>query len=206
MLNPPPKLCKSCTKSPRHTGRTECLLCIQKKQKELAKVKRIENEKKVKARKDKVKQKKSFSASKLTTIADKMFSLYIRKRDEWKPCITCEHPKEDMQCWHFVSRGEYSVRWERKNANAQCSFCNSKHGGNGEVWKHWKAIDRIYWPWTADYLESQRWLCKVYDHQKLEYIRRDYWGLVELGMDVWDIFAYFQKAMGAKSFDITKYL
>lgn len=206
MLNPTEKLCKNCKKWPRHPKRTLCLSCIQDRQKELARAQKIKSLERAKERKAKIKQKRSFSSSKLTKIADLMFSLRIRKRDEWKPCITCNQIKNDIQCWHFVSRWEYSVRWDPKNANWQCGLCNSKHGGNGEVWKHWKAIDRIYWQGTADYLESQRWVCKVLDYQKLEYIRRDYWALVELWVDVWDIFAYFQKAMQAKSFDITKYL
>lgn len=33
------KLCKTCNKNERHTGRTECLSCIQKKEREKAKEK-----------------------------------------------------------------------------------------------------------------------------------------------------------------------
>ena len=39
MLNKPPRMCKSCNNAPRHVGRRDCLDCINKKAKELAKAK-----------------------------------------------------------------------------------------------------------------------------------------------------------------------
>lgn len=206
MLQKPPKLCKTCGKKERHTNRTDCLSCIQKKQKEKARESLRKKKEREQIRKVKAKKKRLFSESKLTDIADKLFSLYIRKRDENLPCCTCWQHKTDYQCGHFVTRSEFSVRWDEKNANKQCSYCNAKHGGNGEVWKHGKYIDQRWWDWTADYLESQRGICKVYDFQKLEIIRKYYYKLIELGVDVMDIYKYFQKAYGSASFDITSYL
>jgi hypothetical protein len=92
MLNPPQKVCRTCKKSPRFTSRTECLVCIQKKQKDIAKAKKTTEKVKIKARKEKATDKKRFSRSKLTSECDRVWSLYIRKRDAGKPCITCKTP------------------------------------------------------------------------------------------------------------------
>jgi len=206
MLNPPKKLCRDCNKNPPHTWRRICMTCIQRIAKEKAKIALEKKKEKAKTKKQLAKKKKAFSESKLTDIADKLFSLYIRRRDKDLPCCTCWQFKEDMQCGHFVTRGEYSVRWDEKNADKQCWLCNSKFWGNGEVWKHGKYIDKKWGEWTADYLEWQRGVCKVFDYQKLEIIRKYYYKLLDLGTDSLDIYDYFQKAYNSKSFDITNYL
>jgi len=54
MINPPEKVCKSCEKWPRHTGRTLCLVCIQIKQKEVAKAQRIKNLEKAKLKRQSI--------------------------------------------------------------------------------------------------------------------------------------------------------
>ena len=82
MLNKPQKLCRDCQKNPPRPGRRNCLSCIQSKEKEKMRERKKRNQEKEVERKHKAKKKKAFSESKLTDIADKMFSLYIRKRDE----------------------------------------------------------------------------------------------------------------------------
>ena len=56
--------------------------------------------------------------------ADKAFSEYIRKRDEY--CVTCGS-KDRLQCGHLFSRVAYSTRWNEHNAAAQCAACNMRH-------------------------------------------------------------------------------
>ena len=61
---------------------------------------------------------------------DTMFSLYIRLRDAMTGgrtrCISCGRvlPFEQMQCGHYYTRHNMSVRWDERNANAECAFDN----------------------------------------------------------------------------------
>lgn len=60
---------------------------------------------------------------------DTVFSLYIRKRfskNDIAECYTCgkkEHYKK-LQCGHFMSRKNYSTRWDEINCQVQCYACN----------------------------------------------------------------------------------
>jgi hypothetical protein len=116
MLNPPKKVCRICNKNEPFTGRRNCLPCINK----LAKTKEkevIERQKtKIVKRKELAKDKKRFSRTNLTTEADRVWSLYIRKRDAGNPCITCKTPwTETAQAGHFQSRRHLNTRWIEKN-------------------------------------------------------------------------------------------
>ncbi len=80
---------------------------------------------KAKEKKEKKKVKTSFSLSKIRNEADRVWSLYIRERDRWLPCITCEKPWEDtFQAGHFMSRRHLNTRWEKLNWAGQCPKCN----------------------------------------------------------------------------------
>jgi hypothetical protein len=57
-------------------------VCINKKQKELAKEKKTKEVTKVKIRKEKSLTKKRFSRSKLIAEADRVASLFVRERDK----------------------------------------------------------------------------------------------------------------------------
>jgi uncharacterized Zn finger protein (UPF0148 family) len=119
------KLCKSCNKSPRHTGRTTCLVCIQKKQKELANAKKTKEKERIQVRKSKAMDKKRFSRTKLIDESDRVWSLSIRYRDRGKPCITCGTSWTDSaQAGHFQSRRHLNTRWLDKNGHSQCPKCN----------------------------------------------------------------------------------
>lgn len=122
------------------------------------KVAKLKQETKQKQRRIKKIDKKHNSISYLVKQADTLFSKYIRLRDSLKTtwtlekckCITCwnTYDFKKIQNWHFASRRFYQTRWLDKNCNAQCYMCN--------VWlwweqfKHWKAIDKMYWEWTAE--------------------------------------------------------
>lgn len=73
------------------------------------------------------KQKRSALVKKL----DRVFSLYVRKRDKGV-CITCGAKGEPkyMQAGHYVSRGHYATRWDERNVHCQCMRCNVFLSGN----------------------------------------------------------------------------
>ncbi len=181
MLNKPQKLCKSCNKQPPMTWRRDCLVCINKKQKELSKLKKTKEVTKVKARKEKSLTKKRFSRSKLIAECDRVASLFVRERDKWKPCVTCDNEwTEFMQNGHFASRRHLSTRWLEKNMNWQCPHCNC--WGAGEQFKHWLAIDKMYWSWTAEQImRLANSVEKVSDDEILHYIRLYYYELSQMG-------------------------
>jgi hypothetical protein len=99
---------------------------------------------------------KNITSAKRT--ADKWFSIYIRLRDSdsngLSKCITCDTTKEwrEMDCGHFMSRRFLSVRYDKRNANAQCQSCNQF--GAGEQYRHGKAIDLKFGKGTADELNK----------------------------------------------------
>lgn len=76
--------------------------------------------------------------SKLKKKLDKLFSEYIRKRDsDYKgncKCISCgkEAPAfgGSTHAGHLFSRRYLSIRFDEKNVNAQCAYCNTFLNGN----------------------------------------------------------------------------
>jgi hypothetical protein len=98
----------------------------------------------------KKKRKKLLPFPSLVKKADKIFSLWIRKRDEVKlqgRCCTCGEPGN--QAGHFVKRNHYKVRWNVDNVNLQCSRCNHFLGGNDAEYARFiiniYGIDRFEW-------------------------------------------------------------
>lgn len=138
---------------------------------------------KLKARELARKTKKQFSRSKLIQEADRVFSLYIRWRDQWNPCITCGADwTEQAQCGHFMSRRYTSTKWTEKNAHWQCFRCNMIL--SGEQYKHGQYIDKTYWPWTAQILHDLATSNnKVTDSEILETIQHYYKKCFELWID-----------------------
>ena len=70
------------------------------------------------------------SVKKLIKELDRVFSIYIRKRDH-HICFTCgkKLTEKTSQCGHYVSRRYGNLRFCEKNCHAQCSGCNIfKHG------------------------------------------------------------------------------
>ncbi len=168
------KLCKTCDKNERHTGRTECLVCIQKKEREKQKERKAKQASRVKSQKAKATDKKRFSRSSLIREADRVHSLYTRWRDRGKPCITCSAPWQDnFQCWHFMSRRHLNTRWLPTNAHGQCPKCNLY--GAGEQYAHAQAIDILYGSHTAQSIQKLANMSeKTTDSEILDYIRKYY--------------------------------
>jgi len=66
---------------------------------------------------------------KLTAKAQKVFNAWIRKRDEYKGCISCG--SEIDHAGHYFSAGHYSaLRFEETNVHGQCLRCNNFMHGN----------------------------------------------------------------------------
>lgn len=96
---------------------------------------------------------KARSLSSLEKTADKWFSLYIRLRDAdengMTVCVTCgkiAHYKE-MDCGHFVTRNHKVHRFNEKNCNVQCTYCNRY--AHGEQYQHSLYIDKLYGEGTS---------------------------------------------------------
>lgn len=72
---------------------------------------------------------------------DFVFSRYIRTREAtpkgFVSCYTCGKIDlwNNMQCGHFVKRGETLLRWDTRNAKTQCPECNVSLYGNMEIYE-----------------------------------------------------------------------
>jgi len=53
--------------------------------------------------------------------ADRLFSLYIRRRDG--RCTACGSTR-DLQCSHHISRARVWTRWDVRNATTHCARCH----------------------------------------------------------------------------------
>lgn len=84
------------------------------------------------AKKTKKKTTKKNSTSTLVRKLDTIFSKYIRLRDSRMysfkccKCISCGRilPYDHFDCGHYYSRMKMSVRFDERNANAECKACN----------------------------------------------------------------------------------
>jgi len=79
------------------------------------------------------------SVSQLKKIADKNFSIWIRRRDaegDQNVCFTCGRvlPVSDLQAGHFVSRVFNVLRYHEKNVWPQCKACNIFGYGRMDVY------------------------------------------------------------------------
>lgn len=85
------------------------------------------------------KKKKKKTYAQLKKELDNVFSLYIRIRyskDGLVSCFTCGviKPIKQMQCGHYVSRSNLSLRWSEYNCHVQCFSCNIWKKGNMDVY------------------------------------------------------------------------
>ena len=83
---------------------------------------------------------------------DGWFGKYIRARDTPGTCCTCGKwlEYEGSECGHFITRDKIAVRWDERNAHAQCKRCN--HHGKGEQHKHSIHVDKVHGGGTAQLL------------------------------------------------------
>lgn len=81
------------------------------------------------------KKRKRPTVSKLKKKLDKIFSIYIRKRDKGI-CFTCFKADDwkYMQAGHYISRNHNSLRYDERNVHCQCRGCNIFKHGNMDVY------------------------------------------------------------------------
>src|SRR3990172_9406276 len=64
---------------------------------------------------------------------DKVFSLWIRKRDANEQgigaCYTCNHVTK-IEAGLFIPRQHAGTRWDARNVHGQCNYCNRWQHGN----------------------------------------------------------------------------
>jgi hypothetical protein len=65
---------------------------------------------------------------------DIIFSIYIRRKDainDIATCVTCGKKDhwQKLQNGHFMSRSNYSTRWDENNVGVQCYGCNISRSG-----------------------------------------------------------------------------
>lgn len=90
---------------------------------------------------------------------DKVFSIYIRRRDcrdGTGRCISCGRPITFTTCdaGHYIPRTHTATRWNIYNVNAQCRECNRMKDGNASNYRI-GLIERYGLP-VVDKLEQER--------------------------------------------------
>lgn len=99
--------------------------------------------------------------SKLKKKLDKIFSEYIRRRDSdyrgYCKCISCnkEYPAfgGKIHAGHLFSRRYLSIRYDEKNVNSQCSYCNTFLNGNQILAS--RGVERKWGKGVVEDLESR---------------------------------------------------
>lgn len=89
---------------------------------------------------------------------DKVFSIYIRKRDchgGVGRCISCGRPItfETCDAGHFIPRTHTATRYDVRNVNAQCRTCNRMMDGNIDGYR--RGLELKYGDGTAEALETK---------------------------------------------------
>jgi len=104
------------------------------------------------------KKPKKISRSKIVKKLDAIFSQFIRLKyaDDlgMVSCFTCDKKThwfgDGMQCGHFMSRKNYSTRWEILNCMPQCVSCNVYNYGRQFIFS--KKLDEKFGDGTAEEL------------------------------------------------------
>jgi hypothetical protein len=103
---------------------------------------------------------------------------YIRLRDKYKPCISCnESWHDEFQAGHFYKAELYSsLKFEEKNINGQCKGCNLHKEGNESGYR--VGFIKRYSKGELDLLDSKALLEKKdgfkWDRIKLQQIQKYY--------------------------------
>jgi NinG protein len=113
--------------------------------------------------------KKKLSTTKLKHKADKVFSIWIRKRDGGR-CITCDGVGN--QAGHFMSRRFSATRFNEQNVNGQCAQCNVFE--HGRRYEYGLALDIKYGSGTAEKLSKLAQTHHSFTREELEEIIEKY--------------------------------
>jgi len=111
--------------------------------------------------------KRKTSRKKLIEKLDKIFSLYIRLRDNGV-CYTCGKRGDikQMQAGHYISRSCMALRWHEANVHCQCYACNvCKHG---DLITYRERLVKDYGQSAIEELESKRYITYKHSIEDLE--------------------------------------
>lgn len=153
MLNKPQKLCKSCSKQPPMTWRRDCLVCINKKNKEKQKAIKTKNTEKVKARKVKAKEKKINSISYLSDKTDDLWAIAVKVNFNYR-CQYCNKWPDEVQLHshHLFTRSRKSTRWDIEN---WICLCASHHTLSSEFSAHKTGNEFFIW---LESIKGREWI------------------------------------------------
>ena len=110
---------------------------------------------------------------KLVAELDRVFSLYIRKRDG--RCVLCG-ATERLQCGHLFSRTAYSTRWHMANAHAQCASHNCMH--EHDAWPFYSWFIQKFGQEAFDNLHEIYATPRKYDNAEIEKMIYSFKGLL----------------------------
>lgn len=113
--------------------------------------------------------KKQKSISRLKKDADRVFSLWIRKRD--KKCVTCGST-QNLQCGHYISRSCNQLRYDEVNCHAQCMPCNVFKRGAMDQYAIF--LQQTYGPEILYWLSAEKNKLKQWKVNELETIISNY--------------------------------
>jgi len=111
----------------------------------------------------------------------KVCSEYIKKRDG-RICITCGKeikPGKGVHNGHFLPSKTcgFNLRYDEKNLNVQCFYCNKNLGGFGAMYykkmveKHGQEfVDNLFRRYKEHLLNKEKWADKDYLN-KIEYYK-----------------------------------
>ena len=115
---------------------------------------------------------KTTERHKLVVKVDNAFSEVIRLRNADEngmvKCITCgdQYHWTDVDCGHYVKRGNMATRYDLQNCGEQCRLCNST--ADGKEKDHAYYIDFTYGHGTAYKLERKGREVKDYSERDLK--------------------------------------
>ena len=167
--------CKACHHpfTPARSTQTACgidcaMQLAHEKKVKLAECDRLDNVRKDRARKEKLK-----SRPELAREAQAAFNAWVRLRDADKPCISCgRHHEGQYHAGHYLSVGARpELRYEPINVWKQCAPCNTHLSGNAVLFR--QALVREIGQDKVDWLEGQH-PAKKYAADELKAIRDEY--------------------------------
>jgi Bacteriophage Lambda NinG protein len=144
----------------------ECRVAKLEKDKVIKKVVDAGNKKRFAELKEKVKKLSEYEAE-----AKRVFQHFIRLRDAWLPCISCNDPKPKDWCGgHYFAAGNYSgLIFDETNCHGQCNTnCNMYLGGNLIEYRH--GLIRRYGIDYVNELEAKKDIGRNYKYTKFELI------------------------------------
>lgn len=114
--------------------------------------------------------------------ADRVFSEYIRTRDNWT-CQRCNNhytpPTSALHCSHFQGRGKEATRFDEQNADALCYGCHMYFTANPAEHYAWqvqrkgqKTVDLLVLR-SNTYQKKDRQMAYLYWKERLRLLKEE---------------------------------